>query len=95
MDKIDFVLPWVDGSDPRWLAEKRSYENSGEAMARGDEDANADCRYRDYGLLRYWFRSVERFAPCGVSADVSVQYNRAEPSSDTRSFRTLRPFVPQ
>ena len=63
MDKIDFVLPWVDGSDPRWLAEKRSYENSGEAMARGDEDANADCRYRDYGLLRYWFRSVERFAP--------------------------------
>ncbi len=32
-------------------------------MARGDEDANADCRYRDYGLLRYWFRSVERFAP--------------------------------
>lgn len=41
MDKIDFVLPWVDGSDPRWLAEKRSYENSGEAMARGDEDANA------------------------------------------------------
>lgn len=41
MDKIDFVLPWVDGSDPRWLAEKRSYENSGEAMARGDEVAGA------------------------------------------------------
>lgn len=63
MDKIDFVLPWVDGSDPLWLAEKRRYENVGEAMARGDEDANADCRYRDCGLLRYWFRAVERFAP--------------------------------
>lgn len=63
MDKIDFVLPWVDGSDPRWLAEKRRYANAGEAMARGDEDANADCRYRDCGLLRYWFRAVEKFAP--------------------------------
>lgn len=63
MDKIDFVLPWVDGSDPCWLAEKRRYANAGEAMARGDEDANADCRYRDCGLLRYWFRAVEKFAP--------------------------------
>ena len=63
MEKIDFVLPWVDGSDPRWLAEKSRYENSAEPIARGDVDANAECRYRDYGLLRYWFRSIERFAP--------------------------------
>ncbi len=63
MDKIDFVLPWVDGSDPAWLAEKRRYENGGEAMALSDVDANADCRFRDCGLLKYWFRSVERFAP--------------------------------
>ena len=63
MDKIDFVLPWVDGSDKEWLAQKRKYENSGERMARGDVDANSDCRYRDYGLLQYWFRAVERFAP--------------------------------
>ena len=63
MDRIDFVLPWVDGGDDAWQEEKRRYENSGEAMARGDADANADCRYRDSGLLRYWFRAVERFAP--------------------------------
>ena len=63
MDKIDFVLTWVDGADPAWLAEKHRYENGGEAMALGDADANADCRYRDCGLLKYWFRSVERFAP--------------------------------
>ncbi len=63
MDKIDFVLTWVDGADPAWLAEKRRYENGGAAMALGDADANADCRYRDCGLLKYWFRSVERFAP--------------------------------
>lgn len=63
MENIDFVLPWVDGSDPAWLAEKRRFENGGETMARGDEDANADCRYRDCGFLKYWFRAVERFAP--------------------------------
>ena len=63
MDKIDFVLPWVDGSDPCWLAEKRRYANAGEAMARGDEDANADCRYRDCGLLRYWFRAARFSRP--------------------------------
>ena len=60
--KIDFVLPWVDGADPAWLAEKRRYEN-GSAAPRAGGEANADCRYRDSGLLRYWFRAVERFAP--------------------------------
>ena len=61
MDKIDFVLPWVDGQDPRWQAEKRQYMTAETGIAQGD--ANGDCRYRDFGLLRYWFRSVERFAP--------------------------------
>ncbi|MBO7683881.1 MAG: Stealth CR1 domain-containing protein [Kiritimatiellae bacterium] len=58
---IDFVIPWVDGSDPAWLAEKRKWEGAGAAQAGGE--ANADCRYRDCGLLRYWFRAVEKFAP--------------------------------
>lgn len=63
MDKIDFVLPWVDGSDGDWQAAKRMYENAAADMPRSDLNANADCRYRDYGLLKYWFRAVERFAP--------------------------------
>ena len=28
MDKIDFVLTWVDGSDPNWLQEKNKYEKT-------------------------------------------------------------------
>ena len=60
MDKIDFVLPWVDGQDRQWQAEKRRYEGK-ESAAEGD--ANDDCRYRDFGLLRYWFRSIEKFTP--------------------------------
>lgn len=56
---IDFVIPWVDGNDPEWIAEFNKYapkEN------RRETDAS-EQRYRDYGLLRYWFRGVEKFAP--------------------------------
>ena len=61
--KIDFVQTWVDGSDPAWIAEKRKYENTKDSISSSDIDATADCRYRDCGLLKYWFRAVERFAP--------------------------------
>ena len=61
-DKIDFVLPWVDGSDKEWLARKRMFFESANNISSFSE-ANADCRYQDYGLLKYWFRTVERFAP--------------------------------
>ena len=65
MEKIDFVVTWVDGSDRVWLAEKRKYleaASSATSSLAGGE-ANADCRYRDCGLLKYWFRAVETFAP--------------------------------
>jgi len=65
MEKIDFVVTWVDGSDREWLAQKRKYldaASSASSPLAGGE-ANADCRYRDCGLLKYWFRSVEKFAP--------------------------------
>lgn len=53
---IDIVVPWVDGDDPQWLAEKRRYTPN----AGNDDNIN---RYRDWGLLPYWFRSVEKYAP--------------------------------
>ncbi len=56
MNDIDFVILWVDGSDPAWL------KAFAEARHLSDEDARA-IRYRDTGTLRYWFRGVERFAP--------------------------------
>ena len=62
VDTIDFVLPWVDGSDPAWRARKREFE-AAEERTDGDAAANGDGRFRDHGLLRYWFRAVERFAP--------------------------------
>lgn len=54
--EIDFVVTWVDGSDKAWRAEKARY--SGNGLIDDSEE-----RYRDWGLLRYWFRGVEQFAP--------------------------------
>lgn len=62
MQTIDFVLPWVDGNDKEWLAEKCKYQES-ETNLSCDSESHSDCRFRDIGLLKYWFRSVERFAP--------------------------------
>ena len=59
---IDFVIPWVDGSDPDWLRTKQRYETEN-VECNGNEWTNGDSRFRDWGLLRYWFRGVELFAP--------------------------------
>lgn len=52
--KIDFVIAWVDGSDEEWLKEKKKY------LPETDTDPK---RFRDWNLLKYWFRGVEKFAP--------------------------------
>lgn len=54
--EIDFVIIWVDGSDPEWQAEKAKYSPPLHTDSRPE-------RYRDWGLLPYWFRGVEKFAP--------------------------------
>lgn len=56
MSKIDFVITWVDGNDPEWLKQKNEYNPN------KSSDISV-CRYRDMGLLRYWFRAVEKYAP--------------------------------
>lgn len=56
---IDFVLPWVDGSDENWI---KSFNEYAPREKQKSLDFSAE-RYRDYGLLKYWFRGVEKFAP--------------------------------
>ncbi len=53
---IDFVVTWVDGSDKAWQADKAKYSGSA-----ADDDRPE--RYRDWELLKYWFRGVEKYAP--------------------------------
>lgn len=61
MGKIDFVIAWVDGSDPAWQKKKAEYTSHGKET--GSEDGDAQLRYRDWGTLKYLFRSIERYAP--------------------------------
>ena len=55
METIDFVVPWVDSNDPEWIELYNHY--------RPEKPRTDKARFRDWGIFRYWFRSVERYAP--------------------------------
>lgn len=57
MEKIDFVILWVDGNDPKWRQERDKH------LKWEYTDGNKVNRFRDWDLLRYWFRGVEQYAP--------------------------------
>lgn len=57
--EIDFVITWVDMNDPKWQEDFAKY--SGKINKFKNEVTEA--RFRDHGLLKYWFRGVEKFAP--------------------------------
>ena len=52
---IDLVVTWVDGTDPLWQKARAKW-----ASVEGD---NREVRFRDWDLMRYWFRGVEKFMP--------------------------------
>lgn len=69
--QIDFVIAWVDGGDAAWCdakqtcinaQQKRRNDGETDRTEEGIEDKR-DERFRDWGLLKYWFRGVEQYAP--------------------------------
>ena len=49
--KVDFVVTWVDGSDPKWIAEKNKYS----ANAGSDKKSmNSKKAFREWGTFKYW-----------------------------------------
>lgn len=56
---IDFVVTWVDMKDPLWKKEFAKYSGK----IDNSKNQYSEARFRDYGLLRYWFRGIEKFAP--------------------------------
>lgn len=52
---IDFVVPWVDASDPEWIERYNYYRPKKPITDRG--------RFRNWGFFQYWFRAVECYAP--------------------------------
>ena len=53
-EKIDIVILWVDGNDPKWLEEKNKYS----IVKKG----NSINRFRDFENLQYLFRGIEKYA---------------------------------
>ena len=54
---IDVVVMWVDGNDAEWIKEKEKY-----APVKQD-DSNSSNRFRDWNLMKYWFRGIEKNMP--------------------------------
>ena len=54
-EPIDFIIPWVDGNDPAWRAEKNKWDPN--------YSPESVIRFRDWENLQYWFRAVEKFTP--------------------------------
>lgn len=58
MGKIDFVIAWLDSTDPIWQNAFHTYLPNNQSIY------DLRCiRFRNWENLRYWFRGVERFAP--------------------------------
>lgn len=57
---IDFVVLWVDGEDKKWQEKKESFLKSDKNSTFNGNDKNV--RYRDYGTLKFFFRSVAKYA---------------------------------
>ena len=55
-NKIDFVILWVDGADKKWLKDKSKFNPDLDVTTAAN-------RFRDWDILKYWFRGVEKFAP--------------------------------
>lgn len=55
-NKIDIVIPWVDGNDEAWITEKNKYS----LAYSGDKNKN---RFRDWDNLQYSFRGIEKYLP--------------------------------
>lgn len=55
-EEVDFVIPWVDGTDSEWhiLFNKYAFSLNGDKR---------NCRYRDWDSVRYIFRAFDFFTP--------------------------------
>ena len=61
MFDIDYVFPWVNDQDPVWQKTYIDYCKSHQQMDKVEKIHN--CRYRDWGLLKYLFRAIAKNMP--------------------------------
>ena len=53
---LDIVYTWVNGSDPKFIAEKQRFASS------SDDEGSAASRFTDFDQLKYSLRSVAKYA---------------------------------
>lgn len=53
---IDFVVTWLDSSDSEWQKQYLHYKQQTSGRTES-------ARFRNMDIFRYWFRSVEKYAP--------------------------------
>jgi len=58
MADVDFVVTYLDSTDPAWLKARAEYKPDA-----ANESINPASRYRNMDNFRYWLRSVEAYAP--------------------------------
>lgn len=58
-EKIDLILPWVNGNDPAWLKEKETYSKKYNLLA----EENTEIRFQSWDNLQYIFRGIEKYMP--------------------------------
>ncbi len=58
IEKIDFVIAWLDDTDPVWQKSLHTYLPQSHCT-----DDTSIIRFRNWDNLHYWFRGVEKFAP--------------------------------
>ena len=56
MDKIDFVVTWLDSTDPEWQESYFKFWPNSNGL-------KGNARFRNMDIFRYWFRAVEAYAP--------------------------------
>lgn len=53
---IDFVVTWLDSSDPLWQTQFAKYK-------KNETEQKESARFRNLNIFNYWFRAVEQYAP--------------------------------
>ena len=57
-EKVDFIITWVDNNDDKWQKERNKYS----MVSNKNNESNSVIRFRDWNILKYWFRAVEKNA---------------------------------
>jgi hypothetical protein len=90
---IDIVVPYVDSSDKNWQTLFNHY-----SPKEINEHSNGKQRFRNNDLFKYWFRSVEQYAPWINNVFLLVQSASQVPSWMSRSEKlkiiTHDQFIP-